>query len=177
MLIKYISCEGRYNIVYGYHFRILEELRFGEETLVHQRFSIPYFLLQSLMDSSSKVKKGNSQPLAHHGLIRILIEDALLNPRIPITWTIFNELPVEDDIRTFIYGVSEEETKQEEEDTKLDRDGMDKEETNTEGHDEEDTNTKEHDAKTREEEGIETKTKKIATRNKRAKWLQGQRSS
>ena len=35
-LIKYISCEGRYSFVYGYHFRILEELRFGVETLVHQ---------------------------------------------------------------------------------------------------------------------------------------------
>ena len=30
-LIKYISCEGRYNVVYGYHFRMLEELRFGVE--------------------------------------------------------------------------------------------------------------------------------------------------
>jgi len=27
-LIKYISCEGRYSVVYGYHFRLLEELRF-----------------------------------------------------------------------------------------------------------------------------------------------------
>jgi len=44
-LIKYISCDGRYSVVYGYHFRILEELRFGVETLVHQRLSIPYFLI------------------------------------------------------------------------------------------------------------------------------------
>jgi len=28
-LIKYISCEGRYSVVYGYHFRLLEELGFG----------------------------------------------------------------------------------------------------------------------------------------------------
>lgn len=28
-LIKYNSFEGRYSVVYGYHFRILEELRFG----------------------------------------------------------------------------------------------------------------------------------------------------
>lgn len=99
MLIKYISCEGRYNIVYVYHFRMIKELIFGVETPVHQRFSIPYFLMQSLMDSSNKVKKGNSQPLAHHGLIRILIENALLNPSIPITWIAFNELPAEDEIR------------------------------------------------------------------------------
>lgn len=68
---------------------------------------------------------------------------------IAITCTVFNELLAEDNIRTFIYGVcpfvSEEETKQEEEYTKLDRDAMDKEETDIEGHDEEDTNTKEHD--------------------------------
>ena len=31
-IIKYISCEGRYNIVYGYHFRILHELRYGMDT-------------------------------------------------------------------------------------------------------------------------------------------------
>jgi hypothetical protein len=28
-IIKYISYEGRYNIVYGYHFRLLHELRYG----------------------------------------------------------------------------------------------------------------------------------------------------
>jgi len=59
-LTKYISCEGRYSVFYGYHFRILEELRFGVETPPHQRLSIPYFLLQSLIDSSIKVKQGNS---------------------------------------------------------------------------------------------------------------------
>jgi len=31
-LIKYISCEGRYNVVYGYHFRLLPELGFGTNT-------------------------------------------------------------------------------------------------------------------------------------------------
>ena len=60
-IIKYILCEGRYSVVYGYHFRILEELRFGVETLVHQRLSIPYFLMQSLIDSNNKVKEGNSK--------------------------------------------------------------------------------------------------------------------
>ena len=44
-LIKYISFEGIYSVVYGYHFRILEELRFGVETLVRQRPNIPYFLM------------------------------------------------------------------------------------------------------------------------------------
>jgi len=31
-LIIYISCEGRYSVVYGYHFRLLQELRFGADT-------------------------------------------------------------------------------------------------------------------------------------------------
>ena len=54
-LIKYISCEGRYSVVYGYHFRLLEELTFGAETPPHHRLNIPYFLLQSLIDTSIKV--------------------------------------------------------------------------------------------------------------------------
>jgi len=112
-LIKYISCEGRYSVVDGYHFNILEELRFGAETPPYERLSIPYFLLQSLTDSSIKVKEGNSQWLAHQGLIRILIEDALQNLKTPITWTIFRDMPTEDAIKVFTYDdsptVSEEE--------------------------------------------------------------------
>ena len=44
-IIKYISCEGRYNIVYGYHFRILHELKYHMDTPDPQKLSIPYFLL------------------------------------------------------------------------------------------------------------------------------------
>ena len=102
---------------------MIEELRLGVEKPVHQRLSIPYFLMQSLIDFSKKVKKGNSQHLAHHGLIRILIKDALQTLRIPITWSVFRNLPVEDDIKTLTYDVSpsisEEEAKQEK-DTELD---------------------------------------------------------
>ena len=54
-LIKYISCEGRYSVLYGYHFRLLKKLRFGAETPPHHRLSIPHFLLQSLIDTSIKV--------------------------------------------------------------------------------------------------------------------------
>jgi len=73
--------------------------------------------MQSLIDSISKVKEANSQKLAHHGLIRILIKDSLQTLRIPITWSVFRNLPEEDDIKTLIYdvspSVSEEEEKQE----------------------------------------------------------------
>jgi len=114
-LIKYISCEGRYSVVYGYHFRILKELRFGLETCPHQRLNIPYFLLQSLINSSIKVKEENSQQLVHHGLIRILIEDALQNLKTAITWSVFRDMPADDDIKALTYDVipivNEEEVK------------------------------------------------------------------
>ena len=78
--------------------------------------------------------------MAHHGLIRILIQDSLQNLRIPITWSIFRDLPAEDDIKTLTYdvspSVSEEDAKQEEEDTDLVKDEMDEKETDTEEHDE-----------------------------------------
>jgi len=60
-IIRYMSCEGRCNIVYGYHFRILHELRYGMDTLAPQRINIPYFLVQSVIDSSTKVKVGNPE--------------------------------------------------------------------------------------------------------------------
>ena len=91
-LIKYISCEGRYNVVYGYHFRILQELRFGADTPPQNKLSIPYFLLQSTIDMSIKVQEGNHQKLAHHGLIRLIIEDALQNLRLPITWATLRDM-------------------------------------------------------------------------------------
>jgi len=88
-IIKYISCEGRYKIVYGYHFRILHELRYAMDTPAPQKLSIPYFLLQSLIDSSIKVQAGNSEQLAHHGLIKILVEEALHTFTLPIAWEVF----------------------------------------------------------------------------------------
>ena len=70
--------------------------------------------MESLIDSSNKVREGNSQQLAHHGLIRILIEDALQNLWIPITWSIFIGLPVEDGIKTLTYDVSHSLSEEEE---------------------------------------------------------------
>ena len=96
-------------------------------------------MLQSLTDSNIKVKEGNPKQLDHHGLIRILIEDALQNLRTPITWSDFRDMLVEDDIKALTYDVSptvsEEEVKQEEEDTEQDKDEMDEEGANIEKHD------------------------------------------
>lgn len=54
-LIKYVSCEGRYSVVYGYHFRLLQELIFGADTPPQNKLSIPYSLLQSLIDMRIKI--------------------------------------------------------------------------------------------------------------------------
>ena len=54
-LIKCISCEGGYSVVYGYHFRIIKELGFGAKTPPHHRLNIPYFLVQLVIDMSMKV--------------------------------------------------------------------------------------------------------------------------
>lgn len=46
LILKYIYCEGRLNIIYGYQFRLLYELRFREEIPIYRRLSVTYFLLQ-----------------------------------------------------------------------------------------------------------------------------------
>ena len=105
-IIKYISCEGRYSIVYGYHFIIMHELWYGMDTLAPQKLNTPYFLLQSFIDSSIKVKAGNLDQLAHHGLIKILVEEALHTFTIPIAWEIFWNMTAEDDIKALNYDIS-----------------------------------------------------------------------
>lgn len=91
-LINYISCEGRYSVVHGYHFRLLQELRFEADTPPQNSLGIPYFLLQSVIDMRMKVQEGNHQQLSHHGLIILIIEDDLQNLRIPITWETFRDM-------------------------------------------------------------------------------------
>ena len=44
-IMKYITCEGRFSIVYGYHFRLLTELRHQMDLPAENKLSIPYFLL------------------------------------------------------------------------------------------------------------------------------------
>ena len=75
------------------------------DTPAHQKLSIPYFLLQSLIDSSAKLQVGNSQQLAHHGLIKILVEEALHTLTIPIAWEVFRNMIAEGDIKALTYDV------------------------------------------------------------------------
>ena len=115
-VIKYISCDGRHNIICGYHFKILHDLRYGMDNPAPQKLSIPYFLLQSLIDSSTKVQARDLWQLAHHGLIKFLVEEALHTFTLPIEWEVFQNMTDEDDIKALTYyfnpTVSEEEEQQ-----------------------------------------------------------------
>ena len=82
------------------------DLRYGMDTLAHQKLSIPYFLPQSLINSTTKVQGGNSGQLAHHGLIKLLVEEALHTFTLPIAWEVFRNMTVKDDIKSLTYDVS-----------------------------------------------------------------------
>jgi len=57
-IMKYITCEGRFSIVYGYHFWLLTELRHQMDLPSKQKLSIPYFLLQSMIECATKLREG-----------------------------------------------------------------------------------------------------------------------
>jgi len=88
-IMKYITCEGRFNIIYGYHFRLLNELRHGMDLPPEEKLSIPYFLLQSLSECGTKLNEGTLDQLAHHGIIKLLVENALHTYTVPLSWEIF----------------------------------------------------------------------------------------
>ena len=53
-IMKLISFEGILSVVYGYHFRLLNELIFQGELPLEKRLSIPHFLLNSIIDMRKK---------------------------------------------------------------------------------------------------------------------------
>lgn len=54
-----------------------------------QKLSIPYFLLISLIECARKLRDGTPDQLAHHGLIKLLVEDALHTYTVPLSWKFF----------------------------------------------------------------------------------------
>ena len=56
-----------------------------------------------MIDMSIKVQEGKHQQLAHHGLIKLILEDALQNLRLPITWTTFRDMKAEGVIQALEY--------------------------------------------------------------------------
>lgn len=65
-----------------------------------RKLSIPYFILQPLIECGTNINAGVQDQLAHHGLIKLLVEDALHAYTIPIAWEIFRNMSRDDDIRT-----------------------------------------------------------------------------
>ena len=101
-IMKYITCEGRFSIVYAYHFRLLTELRHRIDLPVEKKLSIPYYLLQSLMECATKLREGIPDQIAHHGLIKLLVEDALHSYKVPLSWESFRNLTKGGDIKMLI---------------------------------------------------------------------------
>lgn len=63
------------------------------------KLRIPYFLLQPLIECGTKLNEGIPNQLAHHGLIKLLVEDALRTYTVPISWEIFWNISRGDNIR------------------------------------------------------------------------------
>ena len=73
LIQKYVTCEGRFSLVFLYHIRILQHLN-------HEKpMNMWYFLLQSLKKMSSQVNKNKNKErsMYHHGLIKMLVEHEL----------------------------------------------------------------------------------------------------
>ena len=99
-IMKFISCEGRLSVVYGYHFRLLNDLRFQGEIPLEKRLSIPHFLLNSITDMRNKVRQRKYQHLAHHGIIKLIVNDYLKGLNLPISWSSFIDMDREAFIAT-----------------------------------------------------------------------------
>ncbi len=74
MIQAYITCEGRFSLVFLYHMRLLFHLA------GFKQINLSYFFLRSLMKLSNKVKSNSKLPehcIYHQGLIKILVTTAL----------------------------------------------------------------------------------------------------
>lgn len=67
---KYLTCEGRYNKVYSYHFKLL--LHFTGKASI----DLPFYLFRSLSKMCDKVqlkKESCDTSLLHHGLVKLIV--------------------------------------------------------------------------------------------------------
>jgi hypothetical protein len=74
LIQKFITCEGRFSIIYLYHIKLLQHLRGDCE------INMPYFLLQSLSKMAKTVQKQGKKTersLYHCGLIKMIIKNEL----------------------------------------------------------------------------------------------------
>ena len=116
---------------------------------------------------SIKVQEGKHQELSHHGLIKLILEYALQNLRLPIIWTTFRDMQVEGEIKSLEYDKSptaserEEET---EEENKEEREEENEEEAQEEKEEEEEENEEEIEGETKED--IDEHSEEIEEENK-----------
>ena len=119
-----------------------------------KKLSLPYFLLQSLIECSTKLNAGIPDQLAHHGLIKLLVEDALHTYTIPIAWDIFINMSRDDDIKTLAKDINPSGSQEEEE------------EIGEEGHEETPHMKIVEEQEIEEEQEAEEKLEKPTTKNK-----------
>lgn len=85
-IIVYITCEGRYNRAMIYHFKLLNHFTGKAE------INLPFYLQKAL---TKMVKKVKSEPtklasrLSHHGLITLLIKDAIRKRQVEWNYFLF----------------------------------------------------------------------------------------
>ena len=56
-------------------------------------------MLQSLIECATKLKEGIPDQVTHHGLIKLLVEDALHSYKVPLAWEAFRNLTKDGDIK------------------------------------------------------------------------------
>ena len=158
-ILKYISWEGRLSVVYSFHFRLLWEVIFKAELPLSQRISVHHFLLHSIMDMSQKAREGKHQHLVHHGLMKLIMVDALNHLRIPFIWNKFVDMDRDTFIETQVLTPREAPTS-----SVRGREGKEKEEEGEKIEEEEAARTKEEERKIEEKE-----VAKIGRRRKETK--------
>ena len=87
---KYITCEGWYMTVFRQHFKVMASLPF---LVPDYALNMPFYLKSTLNWMSWLAKRDRSPvvSLTNHGLVRLLIINALL--QMLVTWLQFIELP------------------------------------------------------------------------------------
>jgi len=84
MIMKYFTCEGRFNRLYQYHIRLL--MHFTSQNPLN----LPNYLFRSLVKMTKKVqKKGRDHQasLFHHALIKIMVLHKLV--QVNMSWEAF----------------------------------------------------------------------------------------
>ena len=74
LIHKYITCEGRFSLIFLYHLRLLSHL------VDDQKLSLPYYFHKSLVKMAMKWKNPGmilDSYLFHHGLVKLLVHHAL----------------------------------------------------------------------------------------------------